>query len=68
MVSLVGLAFGAICVAFGASMINNPSAPDKFWYPEDNPKYGQLAQRLVQMMGGLAVLFGIMILYLVFGV
>lgn len=61
--SIVALVFGLICVVFGASMIRDPNAPDKFWYPEDNPTHGRIARRVVQMMGGLCLLFGIVVSY-----
>lgn len=64
MVSVVALVFGLICVVFGASMIRDPSAPDKFWYPEDNPTHSRIARRVVQMMGGLCLVFGAFVLYL----
>lgn len=62
--TIILLVFGLLCVAFGVSMINNPSAPDKFWYPEDNPEYSQIGRRVVQAMGVLAVLFGTVVMYL----
>lgn len=66
MVSVVVLGFGLICIIFGGSTVNNPSAPDKFWYPEDNPEYGQIARRIVQTMGVLCMLFGAGVVYLAF--
>lgn len=62
---IVAGVFSLASIGFGVSYLRDPSAPDKFWYPEDNPQYGPIGRRLMQAIGVVAILLGLFFLALV---